>query len=136
MARATIEISARNNILKQINKQKPGTIFNYEDFADCGNYSNIRSAVVRLCETGNLIRVAQGLYMKPYDSTKEMPSHLEIVKEIARRTHTIAVPKTDIHGNSKKVTAEAKKLFFDTDGSTRKIKLYDGTVIHFYHKIF
>ena len=111
-------------ISKFLKRQKAGKTFVYADFDSCGSYSCIRSAVMRLCEKKELLRLCQGVYMKPGADT---PDDLHIANEIARRNNTLVKIKNDeIIGGTRVIT-----LY--TNGATRNITLPDGTIIKYYH---
>lgn len=107
-----------------LKRQPKGTTFVYTDFDMFGSYSNIRTVLVRLCERKELVRLCQGVYMKP---GAQEPSTIHIAKEIARRNGTTAVLKSDEYKGSTRI------ITLYTDGSTRSVTLQDGTVIKFSH---
>ncbi len=57
--------SVRKNIIKIIEQNEVGHLFNYSDFKDCGQYGAIRTAIVDLCRTKHLERVYRGIFVKP-----------------------------------------------------------------------
>lgn len=136
MAKGLFESSTRVNILKYLDNIEIGYIFNFDDLSECGEYKNIRSAITRMCESGEVVRVAQGLYTKVEDNGNFcMPDKITIAYEMARRGGNEAYPKGE---TEKFVNGEIKKmpkiLTFYTDGASRTLKFYDGTSIKFYHK--
>lgn len=62
--------SAYNDIKNQVESSDRGTLFFPDTFASMGSSDAVRSALVRLCENGILIRVAQGIYYFPKIDTK------------------------------------------------------------------
>lgn len=62
--------SAYNKIKKKVTSSKRGTLFFPDKFALAGTSDAVRSALVRLCRDGALIRVAQGIYCYPKIDTK------------------------------------------------------------------
>lgn len=57
--------SAYNEIKRKITSSKRGTLFFPDSFAQMASSDAIRSALVRLCKDGDIIRVAQGIYCYP-----------------------------------------------------------------------
>ena len=62
--------SAYNEIKRKITSSKRGTLFFPDSFAQMASSDAIRSALVRLCKDGDIIRVAQGIYCYPKIDTK------------------------------------------------------------------
>lgn len=127
------ENSVHNNIKKLLNKSEVGTLFNYNDFKDCGTYTAIRSAVVCLCKNNELERVCQGVYVKPGRKGENyIPDNITIAKEIDRKNGATAYPKGKtleyVNGLTDKLP---KPLEFYSTGSGRIIKLPDGTIVKY-----
>lgn len=133
MSKQIEENSTRSNILKYLEDKPEGSFVNYEDLDNAGSYTSIRSAVVRLCEDKKLVRVAQGVYMIPYPDESIMPDYFEIAKEIGRRAHNIVIPK--VLKKTKPAKNNGNTYYYDTDGASRTVKAYDGTLLKFYHKV-
>ncbi len=116
-----------------------GTLFFPDSFSEYGSSDAVRSALVRLCETGILLRVAQGIYCYPRIDTKWgggtiPPSIEEIAEGIATRDRVRIAPSgafalyqlgltTQIPGN----------VVFITDGSPRRVTIGKGRGILFKH---
>ena len=82
--------SAYNEIKRKITSSKRGTLFFPDSFAQMASSDAIRSALVRLCKDGDIIRVAQGIYCYPKIDTKwgsgvVPPSIEDIANGIAKR---------------------------------------------------
>lgn len=58
-------ISADDQILIKINKARRGTLFFIDDFASIGNKKTVGKALERLVNSGELHRVATGIYVRP-----------------------------------------------------------------------
>ena len=116
--------SSTRKISDFLKTKQEGTTFVHDDFKELCAYSCVRSALVRLCKSNELIRICQGVYMKP---GAPMPDNIHIAKEIVRRSETKAVLKANENiGNTNILT-------FVTDGASRNITLADGTVVKFIH---
>lgn len=130
------ENSVTQNIILFLKSKKCGTTFIYDDFAECGAYTAIRTSVVKLCKSGHIQRICQGVYIKPNeDGTITLPSNINIAIEIDRRqsdyTYPYGATLEFVEGKIKKMP---KTLCFNTHGSTRKIELPDGSIVK-YRKI-
>lgn len=124
-------------MIKFLESKEEGTTFIYDDFLSCGNYETIRSAVVHLCKKRKLLRVCQGVYVKPKRGGFMVKlSNYQIIKDLDRRNGGMPVPKDEetqkyIEG---KLDYKPKELFFYTNSSTRRIKLPDGIIVKFQHR--
>lgn len=123
----------------RVNLMPEGEIFFPDGLIDLGTSDAIRSALVRMCRSGKIVRVAQGIYCKPKVDTKWglgvlMPGLRDIAKAIAKRDRVQIVPCDDyvlnILGLSTQVPANA---VFLTNGSPRRIKVGEGQGILFQH---
>lgn len=131
--------SANNEIRKRVEASKRGEIFFPDDFTAFASSDAVRSALVRLCRTGLLTRVAQGLYYYPKIDTKWgsgiIPASIEdIANGIARRDRVRIAP-TGLYvlnqlGLSTQIPAN---VVFVTDGSQRRISVGKGKGILFKH---
>lgn len=116
-----------------------GEIFFPDSLSDLGTSDAVRSALVRLCRSGQIVRVAQGIYCKPKIDTKwglgvMLPGIREIARAIAKRDRVQIVPCEDyvlnLLGLSSQVPVNA---VFLTNGSPRRIKVGEGQGILFQH---
>lgn len=131
------ENSTPNRIIKFLDTKDVGTTFIYDDFTNCGDYESIRSAVVHLCKNRKLIRVCQGVYVKPKSGGIMIkPSDYQIIKDIDRRNGGTPIPKGEETKNYIEGTLhyKPKELFFYTNSSTRQIRLPNGIIVKFYHR--
>jgi hypothetical protein len=119
-----VENSTIALISKFLEKQSVGQTFVYSDFENCGSYTCIRSAVMRLCEKKELMRLCQGVYMKPGG---EVPDSVHLAKEIARRNSSKSYIKSD------ELLGSTRVIKINTDGATRNITLPNGTVLKYHH---
>ena len=119
-------------ILNKIKKARRGTLFFTESFAAKGNSDAIRKALERLAKTGELQRVATGIYVRPqFDPVigVVIPGIDDIAKAIAKRDKARIVP-TGIYALNRLglSTQVPLKIVYLTDGSARKIKIDNRTI--------
>lgn len=128
--------SVFQNIILFLKDKKIGTTFIYDDFAECGSYTAIRSAVVKLCKSGHLRRICQGVYVKSNsDGTFTLPNNIHIALEIDRRNSDYTAPYgTTLDYIKGKLKQMPNTLYFNTHGSTRIITLPDNSIVK-YRKI-
>lgn len=131
--------SAYNEIKKKIESSRRGKLFFPDDFTSFASSDAIRSALVRLCRAGILIRVAQGIYYYPKIDTKWgsgiiPPSIEDIANGIAKRDKVRIAPTgayvLNLLGLSTQVPAN---VVFVTDGSGRRVSIGKGRGILFKH---
>lgn len=131
--------SAYNEIKRKVLASKRGTLFFPDKFAVVGTSDAVRSALVRLCRDGILMRVAQGIYCYPKIDTKWgsgviPPSIEEIAYGIAKRDRVRIAPTgayvLNLLGLSTQIPAN---VVFVTDGSPRKVSIGKGKGILFKH---
>jgi hypothetical protein len=131
--------SVYNEIKQRIESAERGTLFFPDDFATIGTSDAIRSALVRLCRSTILIRVAHGIYYYPKIDTKWgsgviPPGIEEIANGIAKRDKVRIAPTgayvLNLLGLSTQVPANA---VFITDGSPRRVTIGKGKGILFKH---
>jgi hypothetical protein len=129
--------SAHNQIEREIKKKARGKIIFSNDFSTFGTNIAVRHALSRLCKSGLILRLAEGIYLYP-KIEKELglgilyPSIDTIAKSIAKKDKARIVP-TGLYalnrlGLSTQVPANAVYL---TDGSPRRIKVGKGKGILF-----
>lgn len=125
--------SVSQNIILLLKGKKIGTTFIYKDFAECGSYTAIRSAVVKLCKSGHLRRVCQGVYIKPdINGTFSLPDNIHIAMEIDRRRSDYTAPYgTTLDYLEGKLKEMPKTLHFNTHGSTRIVTLPDNSIVKY-----
>lgn len=131
--------SAYNEIKRKVTSSKRGTLSFPDLFAHTASSDAVRSALVRLCKDGDIIRVAQGIYCYPkidkkWGSGVIPPSIEDIANGIAKRDKVRIAPTgayvLNILGLSKQVPAN---VVFVTDGSSRKVSVGKGNGIQFKH---
>jgi len=131
--------STYNEIKQKIESAGRGTLFFPDDFTAIGTSDAIRSALVRLCRSDILVRVAHGIYYYPKIDTKWgsgiiPPGIEEIANGIAKRDKVRIAPTgayvLNLLGLSTQVPANA---VFITDGSPRRVTIGKGKGILFKH---
>lgn len=131
--------STHCQIENMIKRRGRGKIIFPNDFSATGTDVAVRHALSRLCKSGLILRLAEGIYLYP-KIDKELglgvlyPSIDNIAKAIAKKDKARIVP-TGIYalnrlGLSTQVPANAVYL---TDGSPRRIKIGKGKGILFKH---
>lgn len=131
--------SAFNKIRDKIVASDRGQLFFPDDFSAFGSSEAVRSALVRLCQSEVIIRVAQGIYYYPKIDEKWgggviPPSIEEIANGIAKRDKVRIIPTgayvLNILGLSTQVPAN---VVFVTDGSPRRVSIGKGKGILLKH---
>ena len=116
-----------------VSKSKQGKVFFVSDFLESGNYDAVRKTLQRLVKKGVLIRISKGIYFYPkIDEALGIlyPTAEEIAKSIAKRDKAKIIPTgayaLHLLGLSTQIPMNVVYL---TDGSTRKIKIGNQTII-------
>lgn len=116
-----------NKIIKKIKKAKRGTLFFNDNFASFGNAETIRRTLNRLVESGEIDRVAAGIFVRPEIDKiigKITPKIEDIADAIARRDKAKIVPTGAYALNRLGLSAQVPmKIVYLTDGSARNIKV-------------
>lgn len=120
----------KDNIISRIRRSKRGSIFLPDSFLpiDVRYASNIMSQLVK---EGILIRVSQGLYLKPKITRfgPVIPSFYEIAEAIARRDHAKILPSgpaaENFLGFSTQIPMNAVYI---TSGASRKLRIGNRTL--------
>lgn len=112
---------------KKINRIPKGTLFFPENFTDCGSSGAVRLALHRLLKKGEIVRVAQGIYVLPKENKlfgKTLPGLDEIALAIAKRDRARVVP-TGVQALNRLglSTQVPMNVVYLTDGAARKIKV-------------
>lgn len=129
--------SLDDKILASIKRKKNGTILFAADFAHLGESKSVNKAFERLNKSGKLIRLSKGIYCKP-EFDKELglgiiyPSLEKIAEAIAKRDRCKIAPTGDFALNQLGLSTQIPmNAVFYTDGSPRRIKIYNGRGILF-----
>lgn len=133
--------SIENKILSIINRKKNGTILFASDFASTGERKTINKALERIALSGKIIRIARGIYCKPKVDTEFgfgilYPSVDEVAQAIAQRDKCRIVPTGDAALNKLGLSTQVPmNAVYYTDGTPRRIKVYNGKGILFKHVV-
>jgi len=114
-------------ILIKIKKAKRGTLFFIENFLSKNNSEAVRKALERLVKKGEIMRVAQGIYVRPASDPvigQLTPTIEAIAKAIAKRDKARIVPTGDYALNRLGLSTQVPmNVVFLTDGAPRKINI-------------
>lgn len=133
--------SIENKILSTIKSKKYGTILFASDFADAGERKTINKAFERIALSGKIIRLARGIYCKPKVDTEFgfgiiYPSVDDVAQAIAQRDKCRIVPTGDTALNKLGLSTQVPmNAVYLTDGTPRRIKIYNGRGILFKHVV-
>ncbi len=117
-------------IISKINRSKKGTIFLPDSFLpiDVQYASNVLGQLVK---EGMLIRVSQGIYLKPKITRfgPIMPSLYEIAEIIAKRDHAKILPCGPVAENYLGFSTQVPmNAVYITNGASRKLKIGNRTL--------
>ena len=120
-------------ILAKIKKAKRGALFFISDFATIGKPDTIRQALQRLVKSGEIDRMAAGIFVRPQKDEiigKVMPDIEDIAKAIARRDRARIVSTGDYALNRLGLSTQVPmNIIYLTDGTARKIKIGNYTIV-------
>ncbi|MCX6256450.1 MAG: DUF6088 family protein [Bacteroidia bacterium] len=124
--------SVEIQIYEKIKKARRGTLFFVDSFALVGNAKAVNKALERLVKSGELYRVATGIYVRPMED-KIMgivfPGIDEIAKAIAKRDKARIVPTGSYAMYKLDLTTQVPlNIVYYTDASARKIKVGKQTI--------
>jgi len=126
-------LSAEIQIYAKIKKAKRGTLFFIVDFVNFGKPDTIRQALQRLVKSGEIDRVAAGIFVRPQKDEitgKVMPDIEDIAKVIARRDRARIVPTGDYALNRLGLSTQVPmNIVYLTDGTARKVKIGNYTIV-------
>ncbi|MDP3927869.1 MAG: DUF6088 family protein [Bacteroidota bacterium] len=119
--------SIEKQVFTKIKKAKRGTLFFVENFQSIGNSKTVNKALERLVKSGELLRVATGIYVRPENDPVigfVTPSIEEIAKAIAKRDKARIVPSGVYALNRLGLSTQVPlNVVYLTDGTKRKIKI-------------
>lgn len=133
--------SVENKILSVIKSKKYGTILFANDFAYAGERKTINKAFERIALSGKIIRLARGIYCKPkvdieFGFGVIYPSVDDVAQAIAQRDKCRIVPTGDTALNKLGLSTQVPmNAVYLTDGTPRRIKIYNGRGILFKHVV-
>ena len=124
--------SVEEHIFINIRKAGKGTLFFIESFITYGNPEAVKKALQRLVNTGELERVATGIYVRPQTDSvigKLTPGIEEIAKAIAKRDKARIVPTGLYALNRLGLSTQVPlNVVYLTDGTARKVRIGNRTI--------
>lgn len=126
-----------SQINNSIKRRRNGAIFFASDFAHVGNGQAVNKALERLAHNQKILRLSKGIYCKPRIDTKLglgviYPSLEEIAEAIAKRDRSRIMPTGDYALNRLGLSTQVPmNAVYYTDGTPRKIQIYNGRGIRF-----
>lgn len=120
-------------VLNRVKKAGRGVLFFTESFVSYGSAEAIKKVLQRLTNSGELDRVATGIYVRPVIDNvigKVSPSIEDIAKAIAKRDKARIVPTGAYALNRLGLSTQVPmNVVFLTDGSARKIKIGKRSIL-------
>ncbi|SIN80352.1 DUF6088 family protein [Algoriphagus halophilus] len=120
-------MSIENQILKRIETLPKGELFLPADFSDLGSSEAVRLSLFRLEKEGVILRVAQGIYVRPKESVligKLTPTAEEVAEAIAKRDRVRTVPTGSYALNALGLSTQVPmNIVLLTDGSPRELRV-------------
>ena len=120
-------------IFDRIKKAGRGVLFFTESFVSYGSSEAVKKALQRLTNSGELDRVATGIYVRPVIDNvigRVSPSIEDIAKAIAKRDKARIVPSGAYALNRLGLSTQVPmNVIFLTDGSARKIKIGKRSIL-------
>lgn len=120
-------------ILSKIKKAKRGSVFFIENFLVKNNAEAVRKSLERLVKSGELQRVATGIYVRPEKDPVlgfVSPSIETIIRAIAKQDKDRIIPTGIYALNRLGLTSQVPmNISYLTDGSARKVKIGKRTIV-------
>jgi ribosomal protein S19E (S16A) len=120
-------VSIEEGILKRIVDLPKGELFLPADFSELGSSEAVRLSLFRLEKQGEISRVAQGIYVRPKESSligKLLPTAEEVAEAIAKRDRIRTVPTGSYALNALGLSTQVPmNIVLLTDGSPREIQV-------------
>ncbi len=127
-----MNISLETQILRKIKKAGRGSLFFGDSFTALGNAKSVGKALERLVHTGELHRVATGIYVHPVKDNilgVVMPGIEDIAKAIAKRDKARILPTGSYALYKLGLSTQVPlNVVYYTDASARKIKMGKQTI--------
>lgn len=124
--------SIEKQVLGQIKRSPRGMLFFVESFIKVASAKSANKALERLVKSGEIERVAQGIYVRPVIDDyigKVLPSIEEIAVGIAKRDRAKIVPTGSYALYKLGLTTQVPlNIVFYSDTSARKIKIGKQTI--------
>lgn len=125
-------MSIEDKIVAQIVALPKGELLLPVDFQELGSSEAVRLSLFRLEKKDFIVRVAQGIYVRPKESSligKLTPSAEEVAEAIAKRDRIRTVPTGSYALNALGLSTQVPmNIVLLTDGSPREIKVGKRTI--------
>ncbi len=125
-------MSIEDKIVAQIAALPKGELLLPVDFQELGSSEAVRLSLFRLEKKDFIVRVAQGIYVRPKESSligKLTPSAEEVADAIAKRDRIRTVPTGSYALNALGLSTQVPmNIVLLTDGSPREIKVGKRTI--------
>jgi predicted transcriptional regulator of viral defense system len=119
-------------IITKIKKARRGTLFFADSFLNTDSAKAVNKALERLVKSGEIDRVATGIYVRPEISNligKVHPGIEEIAKAIAKRDRAKIVPTGSYALNRLGLSTQVPmNVVYLTDGAARTVKVQKFTI--------
>jgi hypothetical protein len=124
--------SIENKILQRIEAFPKGELLLPADFSELGSSEAVRLSLFRLEKEGVISRVAQGIYVRPKESSligKLVPTAEEVAEAIAKRDRIRTLPTGSYALNALGLSTQVPmNIVLLTDGSPREVKVGKRTI--------
>ena len=124
--------SIENQVLNKIKRNPRGRLFFVDSFNTISNPKTVNRVLVRLVKSGELERVATGIYVRPIIDDyigKVLPSIEEIAIAIAKRDRATLIPTGSFAMYKLGLTTQVPlNIVYYSDTSARKIKIGKQTI--------
>ena len=125
-------LGTEKQIERRVKSKHRGSLMFPEDFSTYGSSEAVRKALERLEDKNVLVRVAQGIYVRPKESPligAVIPTAEEVAEAIAKRDKIRTVPSGSYALNALGLSTQIPmKIVLLTDGSPREIKVGRRTI--------
>jgi len=119
-------------VLEKIKRSPRGTLFFVDHFTNIANNKSTNKALERLVKSGEIERVAQGIYVRSVIDNyigKVLPSIEQIATAIVKRDRATVVPTGSYAMYKLGLTSQVPlNIVFYSDTSARKIKIGKQTI--------
>ena len=127
-----MNLSIEEQVLRKIKKAKRGTLFFPEYFTSFGSAKAVGKALERLVKSGELYRVATGIYVRPVKDKLlgiVLPSIEDVAEAIRKRDKARIVPTGSYALYKLGLTTQVPlKVVYYTDSTARRIKVRKQTI--------
>jgi hypothetical protein len=127
-----MNLSIEEQILRKIKKARRGSLFFPESFTNFGSAKAVWKALERLVNSGELYRVAKGIYVRPVKDKligTVLPGIEDVAEAIRKRDKARIVPTGSYALYKLGLTTQVPlNVVYYTDSTARKIKIGKQTI--------